>query len=190
MSSTACLLDCLFVFLFVCFERQREREGERESQSGSTLAVQSQIWGSKPQTMRLGPEPKTKSQMLNWLSYPGAPSTALLDHWPVSLLHLVFFWTHLSLFFSLVTLFFISVISVGYFPIYSLLFRLSLCSSSLLPSLVRILTIVTLNYLSGRLLISVLLKYFSALVSCSLVWNMLPCFLILLDSFCVVFVCN
>ena len=58
-SSDICILFFLcaikdFIYLFVEREgehewgRGRERQGERESQAGSTLPVQSLIWGSNP----------------------------------------------------------------------------------------------------------------------------------------------
>ena len=45
----------IFLSLSIYFEqggREREREGETEFQAGSALSVQSQMWGSNPQTMR------------------------------------------------------------------------------------------------------------------------------------------
>ena len=36
-----------------CLGEGTEREGQRESQAGSALAVQSQMWGPNPETVRL-----------------------------------------------------------------------------------------------------------------------------------------
>ena len=77
------------------------------------------------------------------------------------------------------------ITSVWYFLIFSIaLLKFLLCSFIILPSLVGIFMIITLNYLSGRLLIFISLMSFAGDLSCSLVWNVFLCLLILSDYLC------
>ena len=73
-----------FKFLkFIYFERQErinmsgreaEKSGERESQAGSTLLLWTLEAGLKLTNDEIMTSVYTKSQMLNWLSHPGAPN--------------------------------------------------------------------------------------------------------------------
>ena len=67
------------IYLFILREsvssRGPDREGERESQGGSTLSVQSLMWGSISQTMRSWPRsPWSQAKIkFNQLSHPSSP---------------------------------------------------------------------------------------------------------------------
>ena len=78
VSSNFSFLKCLFVCLFVCFERERESSngGEVEREKGREripsrlhFSMESDV-GLDPTAMRSWPGPKS-SQMLNQLSHPG-----------------------------------------------------------------------------------------------------------------------
>ena len=81
-------LKCLFILR----EREwvsgegAERDGQRESQGGSTLSGQRPTQGSKSQTMRSCPEPKS-SQMLNQLSHLGTCSLCFIFKGLVSIIY-------------------------------------------------------------------------------------------------------
>lgn len=71
--------------------------------------------------------------------------------------------------------------------IFSLL-KCSLYSSILSLNSVSVFMTITLNYLSGRLLISILVSSFSEVLSCSSNWNVFPCLFILHNALCL-FLC-
>ena len=76
------------------------------------------------------------------------------------------------------------ITSVWYFLIFSIaLLKFLLCSFIILPSLVGIFMIITLNYLSGRLLIFVSLRIFNVF-SRYFIWSISLCFFNLLDCLC------
>ena len=53
-------------------EGQRERERGKKSHAGSALSAESNV-GLDPTNHEIMTSAEIKSQMLNWLSYPGAP---------------------------------------------------------------------------------------------------------------------
>lgn len=68
------------------------------------------------------------------------------------------------------------------FIFYDSLLNFTLCSSILLLSLLGIIMIITFYSLSGRLLFSTLLNSFSEVLSCSFMWDVFFCCLILHNS--------
>ena len=90
-----------------------------------------------------------------------------------------------SIFFSSVTILFVS--PVWYILIFSLSllkFSLFIHSSPKFGDHSNIFITIDLNSLSGKLLLFVSRRLFSGVLSCSFVWNIFLCFLILLDSLC------
>ena len=79
-----------FFILFIYFETEIESGGgaggevrETESQAGSTLSVQSLMWGSHSWTARSWPEPKSRVGHLELTEPPGPP---LIDTSPKSII--------------------------------------------------------------------------------------------------------
>lgn len=113
-----------------------------------------------------------------------APSSRLLIHSSVASSQLV---NPSSIFFSLVIVFFIPILLFGTFFYFLSLFKFSLCSSTLLQSLVDIFMTITLSSLSGRFFYIEFIEVFSDILFCSFVWIIFIYFLSVLYSLYVCF---
>ena len=120
------------------------------------------------------------------------------DFYYLSLRSLIYSSTSYSLLFNPVSVFFFffssaitffrSVTSVSYFLIFLSLSYSSHCVHPSSLVFVSIFMTITLNSLSGRLLISISLGSFSKVLACFFIWNIFLCLPILLNALCL-FLC-